>query len=77
MAHEFTPAYMSQVDAALYLGVSARYFRDFVHVEPIPFPGSGTKPVDRYARADLDAWAEQYRRKPTPRARKRRALQSD
>lgn len=61
------PAYMSQVRAAEYLGVSVRYFRDHVEIEPVPFPGSGNKPVERYARVDLDAWAEKWR---TPKARR-------
>lgn len=61
------PAYMNQADAAAYLGVSVRYFRDNVHITPIPFPGSGTKPVDRYSRVDLDGWAERWR---NPKARK-------
>lgn len=55
------PAYMTQVDAAAYLGVSVRYFRDVVDVQPIPFPGTGEKPVERYAVKDLDAWAEKWR----------------
>jgi hypothetical protein len=62
-----TPAYMSQVDSARYLGVSVRYFRDHVGVKPVPFPGGGKKPLERYARADLDAWAERWR---DPKARK-------
>jgi len=61
------PAYMSQVQAALYLGVSVRYFREHVTVEPVPFPGSGKKPLERYRRKDLDEWAERWR---DPKARK-------
>lgn len=64
----FVPAYMNQAMAANYLGVSARYFREFVEVTPVPFPGSGDKPVDRYARVDLDAWAERQR---DPKTRRR------
>lgn len=64
---EVSPAYMSQVQAAAYLGVSTRYFRDHVTVTPIPFPGGGQRPVERYARADLDAWAERWR---DPKARR-------
>lgn len=58
---DIIPAYFSQVDAARYLGVSVGYFAKFVDVEPIPFPASGQKPLERYARADLDGWAERNR----------------
>ena len=61
------PAYLRQIEAAKYLGVSVRYFRDHVTVEPVPFPGSGTKPVERYARVELDQWAEKWR---DPKARR-------
>jgi hypothetical protein len=64
---DILPAYMSQADAATYLGVSPRYFRDHVDVEPVPFPGGGERPLERYARADLDAWAERWR---DPKARR-------
>jgi len=60
---EIVPAFLSQTEAAVYLGVSARYFRDHVDVEPVPFPGGGSKPLERYARADLDAWADRFRAK--------------
>lgn len=59
--------YFNQIAAADYLGVSVRYFQLHVDVKPIPFPGAGEKPVDRYARVDLDAWAERWR---DPKARK-------
>lgn len=59
--------YFKQIDAAEYLGVSVRYFQQHVDVTPIPFPGTTAAPVDRYARADLDAWAEKWR---DPKARK-------
>lgn len=55
------PAYMNQADACVYLGVSKGYFFRVVDVTPIPFPGTGEKPVQRYARVDLDAWAEKWR----------------
>jgi hypothetical protein len=55
--------YFKQVDAAHYLGISPRYFREHVDVEPVPFPGSGDKKLAMYRRADLDAWAEQWARK--------------
>jgi hypothetical protein len=61
------PAYMSQVQAAAYLGVSTRYFRDHVDVDPVPFPGGGDRPLERYARVDLDAWAERWR---SPKSRR-------
>lgn len=61
------PAYFSQIEAARYLGISARYFQLHVDVTPLPFPGRGTKPVERYRRADLDAWAEKW---ADPKARR-------
>lgn len=65
---DIAPAYFSQVDAAAYLGVSPRYFRDNVDVTPVPFPGgNGSRPLERYSRADLDAWAERWR---NPKARR-------
>lgn len=39
------PAYLSQVDAAEYLGVSVRYFQLHVDVTPLPFPGRGARPL--------------------------------
>lgn len=68
MSTVIAPAYFTQAEAAMYLGVSPRYFRDHVHVSPVPFPGGGEKqrPAFRYARTDLDAWAEQWR---SPKAR--------
>jgi hypothetical protein len=52
------PAYLRQWEAARYLGVSVRWFRDHVHVEALPIgkPAPGRKPVLRYRVADLDAW---------------------
>jgi hypothetical protein len=61
------PAYFSQVAAAQYLGVSVRYFQLHVDVTPLPFPGRGTRPLERYRRADLDAWAEKW---ADPKARR-------
>lgn len=61
------PAYLNQRQAASYLGVSVAYFAKHVDVEPVPFPSAGDKPLERYARADLDAWAERWR---DPKARR-------
>jgi hypothetical protein len=51
-------AYLTQAAAAVYLGVSVRYFRDQVHVAPVPIgiPRPGKRPTLRYRVADLDAW---------------------
>lgn len=51
-----TQALYSQVDAARYLGVSVRWFRDNVHVEPIPVGpvSADRRPLLRYRREDLD-----------------------
>lgn len=54
----------NQVEAARYLGVSVRWFRDHVHIEPIPVGVvmADRRPLFRYTRDDLDAlvaaWAE-------------------
>lgn len=61
-----TPAYLSQKDAAAYLGVSVRYFRDHVDVRPKELPGRGDRPLLRWAVADLDAWVV---RVSSPRSR--------
>ena len=47
----------SQVEAAKYLGVSTRWFRDHVNIEPVPFGpvSSDKRPLMRYLREDLDA----------------------
>jgi hypothetical protein len=65
------PQYMSQVQAAAYLGVSVRWFRDNVDVQPVPFgrPRPGKKPLLRYRRNDLDAWVERCRTYKLPKAR--------
>jgi hypothetical protein len=54
------PEYLTQVLAADYLSVSDRWFRDNVHVQPVPVgePKPGKKPVLRYRRVDLDAWVQ-------------------
>ena len=53
-----TPAYLSQVDAAAYLGVSVRWFRDHVDVVAVPVGKvvPGKRPLLRYRTVDLDAW---------------------
>jgi hypothetical protein len=55
------PRGLTQRAAALYLGVSVRWFRDNVHVEakPVGRPVPGAKPFLRYRREDLDAWMDQ------------------
>lgn len=47
---------LSQVEAARYLGVSVRWFRDNVHVQPIAVGVvmSDRRPLLRYRREDLD-----------------------
>lgn len=59
-------AYLRQKAAAAYLGVSVRYFQQHVAVTPKTLPGSGTKPVLVYRRADLDEWVD---RVSNPKAR--------
>jgi hypothetical protein len=54
--------YFNQAGAADYLGVSVRYFREHVDVEPVPWPGRGESPHFMYPRADLDAWALSWRK---------------
>lgn len=53
-----TAAYLTQVAAAAYLGVSVRWFRDNVTVLAVPVgkPRPGKRPLLRYRTADLDAW---------------------
>lgn len=52
----------SQVEAARYLGVSVRWFRNNVHVEPIAIGVvmADRRPLLRYRREDLDALVEQW-----------------
>jgi hypothetical protein len=52
---------LSQQEAARYLGVSVRWFRDHVHVEPVPYPSRGDRPLLRYMREDLDALLDQWK----------------
>jgi predicted DNA-binding transcriptional regulator AlpA len=51
-------AYLSQREAAAYLGMSAKTFRRHVRVSAVPVtvPKPGQKPLLRYRRADLDAY---------------------
>jgi hypothetical protein len=54
-------AYLTEVEAAEYLGVSRSYFQD--HVRPVVrrrnFAAQGaTRPMWRFAVRDLDAWAD-------------------
>lgn len=55
----------SQKDAAHYLGLSVRYFRDHVHVEPIPVGDTSAdkRPLLRYTRESLDAVADAWAKK--------------
>jgi hypothetical protein len=64
---DIVPAYLNQRQAADYLGVSVAYFAKNVDVVPVPFPSAGEKPLERYARAELDAWADRWR---DPKARR-------
>jgi hypothetical protein len=52
------PAFLRQHEAAAYLGVSVRWFRDNVDVAPVTLGRTkpGRKPLLRYAVTDLDAW---------------------
>lgn len=53
----------SQVEAARYLGVSVRWFRAHVHVEPIPVGPllSDRRPLLRYLREELDAVLNEWK----------------
>ena len=54
----------SQREAAKYLGVSVRYFRAHVEIEPIPVgPGRTGAPLFRYLREDLDALLDQWKKR--------------
>lgn len=54
---------LSQVEASRYLGVSVRWFREHVNIEPVPFGPvlPDRRPLMRYLKEDLDslisAWA--------------------
>ena len=50
------PGYLRQKEAARYLGISVRYFRDHVQARPFELPGRGTRRVLVWRPADLDAW---------------------
>jgi hypothetical protein len=45
------------------MGVSVRYFRDHVHVEPVPVGDvrPGVRPLLRYLREDLDAVLDEWK----------------
>lgn len=62
--------WLRQKDAARYLGISVRYFRDHVDVRPRELPGRGRKRVLIYKPADLDAWVE---RVSDPKNRQKKA----
>lgn len=55
----------SQKEAARYVGVSVRYFRDHVHVEPVPVGDvrPGVRPLLRYLREDLDAMLNHWKKR--------------
>lgn len=59
------PAYFDARDAARYLGVSLSFFEDHIRpalsVHDFRAPGS-KKPMPKYARVDLDAWAQSRKR---------------
>jgi hypothetical protein len=49
---------LRQKAAAEYLGVSIRYFRENVDVEPKQLPGRGKRPLLVWSMRELDAWVE-------------------
>lgn len=55
----------SQKDAASYMGVSVRWFRDNVHVEPVPAGPvrPGVRPLLRYLKEELDAVMNQWKKR--------------
>lgn len=55
----------SQKEAARYLGVSVRYFRKNVHVEPVPVGPvtPGVRPLLRYLKEELDAVMNQWKKR--------------
>lgn len=63
--HRIEPGYFDATEAARYLGVSVSFFEDHVRtalaVHDFRAPGS-KKPMLKYTRADLDAWAGGRRR---------------
>jgi hypothetical protein len=65
------PRGLSQKNAAAYLGVSPRWFRDNVHVNarPVGETRPGRKPVLRYRREELDAWMDHCATYRMPRAK--------
>lgn len=64
--------YLRQKDAARYLGISVRTFRDIVDVKPLTLPGVRTRPIHVWRPSDLDAWVERVN-DPKSRAGKRGA----
>lgn len=55
----------TQKEAARYMGVSVRYFREHVHVEPVPVGPvtPGVRPLLRYYREELDAVLDEWKRR--------------
>lgn len=55
----------SQVEAAKYMGVSVRWFRDNVHLEPVPYGDRplGARPLMRYMREDLDVVLDSWKQR--------------
>jgi hypothetical protein len=53
---------LTQKQAAAYVGVSVRFFRDNVHVRArcICAPKTGQRPLLRYFREELDAWMDRW-----------------
>lgn len=54
------PRGLTQREAAAYMGVSVRWFRDHVHVEarPVGRAVPGKRPVLRYRLEELNAWMD-------------------
>ncbi len=49
---------LRQKAAAEYLGVSVRYFREHVDVEPKQLPGRGKRPLLVWSAKELDEWVD-------------------
>jgi hypothetical protein len=61
-------AALNQTDAAAYVGVSVRHFRDHCPVRAVELPGRGSRVVLRWRIADLDAWLASLAPKATRRS---------